>query len=97
MAVMPDDDTTAPDDALSRRLDYLLTTLNILGGLMVLGYMVVAIDEMTGGALKREWEQRRDRWRAKRKSELAFWRDAQRVQFEAWRTLRETEEAEGDI
>ena len=78
-------------DLLDRRLGHILTLVNIAGALLALGYMVVAIDEMTGGQLKREYERRRDTYRQMRQARAEYLRSLRRVEFEVWRTFREAD------
>jgi len=61
-----------------------LTTLNILGAVCVLAYMVVAIDEMTGGALKRDFERRREMFRKARRHALERRKIETEMRYEAW-------------
>ena len=77
------------DDPLDRRLNYVLMVVNIAGALLALGYFLVAIDEMTGGSLKRDFEQRRETWKATQVKRAEYAQSLKRVEFEAWRALRE--------
>ena len=86
---MPETTTVEEADLLDRRLGYVLTSLNILGAVLALGYMVVAVDEMTGGALRREWDRRLEAWKKARVRSTEYARSLRRVEFEAWRALQE--------
>jgi len=83
------DEAEPEDDVLERRLGYAAAALNIFGTLVWVAMLVVAIDEMTGGSLKRDFEHRRELWARRRKARREFNSDAQRVQFEAWLALQE--------
>jgi hypothetical protein len=88
--VVPDEPDRPPlEDALARRLDYVLTALNIIGAVLVLGYMIVAIDEVSGGALKRRWEVWREAQRKKVKAAREYEQNVKRLQFEAWSALKD--------
>lgn len=76
-------------DLLEKRLNYVLVLVNIAGAILALGYMAVAIDEMTGGSLKREWERRLEAWRKARAKQAEYAQSLKRVEFETWRALRE--------
>ena len=79
-------------DLLDRRLGYVLTSVNILAALLGIGYMVMAVDEMTGGALRREWDRRLEAWKKARARSTEYARSLRRVEFEAWRALQEADE-----
>lgn len=85
---MPETDT-AEADLLEKRLGYVLVLVNIAGALLALGYMAVAIDEMTGGSLKREWERRKAAWKAAQVKRAEYAQSLKRVEYETWRALRE--------
>jgi predicted YcjX-like family ATPase len=95
--VAPDvvDRYLAGDDALDRRLGYVLTALNIAGAVLVLVYMVQVLDETSGGALKRRWEAWREREKHRVKAQTEYDMSVKRLQFEAWSALRDATEAEG--
>jgi len=88
---MPETEETEAADVLDRRLGYVLTLVNIAGALLALGYMVVAIDEMTGGSLRREWDRRYESWKKARERSAEYARSLRRVEFEAWRALQEAD------
>jgi hypothetical protein len=82
-------------DALERRLNYLLTAINIVGAALAVGYLVVAIDEISGQALRRRWERLVEQLRSERRERDEYKAAAQRVQFEAWLALQEKESNDG--
>ena len=82
-------DTEAEADMLEKRLGYILVLVNIAGALLALGYMIVAIDEMTGGQLQREWDRRKQVWKRARLKRAEYAQSLKRVEFETWRALRE--------
>ena len=81
--VAPDvvDRHLAGDDALDRRLGYVLTALNIAGAVLVLVYMVQVLDETSGGALKRRWEAWREREKHRVKAHTEYDMSVMRLQF----------------
>jgi predicted YcjX-like family ATPase len=95
--VTPDvvDRHLAGDDALDRRLGYVLTALNIAGAVLVLVYMVQVLDETSGGALKRRWEAWREREKHRVKAQTEYDMSVKRLQFEAWSALRDASATEG--
>ena len=95
--VAPDvvDRYLAGDDALDRRLGYVLTALNIAGAVLVLVYMVQVLDETSGGALKRRWEAWREREKHRVKAQTEYDMSVKRLQFEAWSALRDASATEG--
>jgi len=95
LQAMAEDDALETPDLFSRRLDHILMGLNIVGALLVVGYMVVAIDEMTGGALKRRWEAAREKMAAERKRLAEWQQDLRRVEFEAFMALQDKEPEDG--
>jgi hypothetical protein len=44
---------------------------------------------MTGGQLKRDFEQRRDAWKQRQVKRAEYAQSLRRVEFETWRALRE--------
>ena len=95
--VAPDvvDRHLAGDDALDRRLGYVLTALNIAGAVLVLVYMVQVLDETSGGALKRRYETWREREKHRIKAQTEYDMSVKRLQFEAWSALRDASATEG--
>ena len=91
--VAPDvvDRHLAGDDALDRRLGYVLTALNIAGAVLVLVYMVQVLDETSGGALKRRWETWREAQKHKVRTRAEYDMSVRRLQFEAWSAIQGNE------
>ena len=81
------DSTT--DDTLERRLNYILTAVNIAGAVLAVGYLIVAIDEMSGQALRRRWDRILEQVRDERRKRLEYDVAVKRLQFEAWLALQE--------
>ena len=79
------------DDALDRRLGYVLTALNIAGAVLVLVYMVQVLDETSGGALKRRWETWREAQKHKVRTRAEYDMSVRRLQFEAWSAIQGNE------
>ena len=94
--VAPDvvDRHLAGDDALDRRLGYVLTALNIAGAVLVLVYMVQVLDETSGGALKRRWETWREARKHKVKKQQEYDMSVRRLQFEAWSAIQDASATE---
>jgi predicted YcjX-like family ATPase len=94
--VAPDvvDRYLAGDDALDRRLGYVLTALNIAGAILVLVYMVQVLDETSGGTLKRWYETWREREKHRVKKQQEYDMSVKRLQFEAWSALRDASATE---
>jgi hypothetical protein len=86
---MPEPEVVTEVDLLDRRLGYVLALVNIAGALLALGYFVVAIDEMTGGQLRRDFDQRLEAFKKARARRAEYAQSLKRVEFEAWRALRE--------
>ena len=84
---MPETETEV--DVLEKRLGYVLVLVNIVGALLALGYMVVVIDEMTGGSLRREWDRRKEVYKRAQARRAEYAQSLKRVEFETWRALRE--------
>jgi len=82
-------DAAPTDDVLERRLNHVLTAVNIAGGLLVVGYMVVAIDEISGQALRRRWERLVSEIREDKRRRIEYDAAVKRLQFEAWMALQE--------
>lgn len=81
-------------DVLDRRLGYVLALVNIAGAILALGYFIVAIDEMTGGQLKRDFEQRKEAWKNAQAKRAEYAQSLKRVEFETWRALREANDGQ---
>jgi hypothetical protein len=80
------------DDELARRLDYALVAINILGAFVWVAVLVVSIDEMTGGSLRRRLEVQRERWKQAAARRREYDLQVRRVQYEAWAALQEVEQ-----
>ena len=76
-------------DLLDRRLGYVLAFVNIAGALLALGCTVLVIDKLSGGQLERNFAQWRDAWKQRQARQAEYAHSLKRVEFEAWRALRE--------
>ena len=86
---MPETTTVEEVDLLDRRLGYVLAVVNIAGALLALGCSVLIIDKLTGGRLERDFEQWREAYRQRQVKRAEYAHSLKRVEFEAWRALRE--------
>ena len=64
---MPETLVPEVDGPMDRRLGYVLNVISILSALAGLAYLIVAVDELTGGALKRDLEGRWEKVKAERR------------------------------
>jgi len=80
---------TTTDDVLDRRLNYVLTTINIAGALLGIAATIMVIDEVTGHSLRQRWERFCEQIREERRQRLEYDTAVKRLQFEAWLALQE--------
>jgi hypothetical protein len=86
---MSETDEVETTDLLDRRLGYVLTGLNIAYVVVGIVGTIVLIDGMTGGQLRRDFDQRVEAFKKARARGAEYAQSLKRVEFETWRALRE--------
>ena len=86
---MDDEQETEETPVLTERMNQVYLGIQIATSLLGLAYLVLAIDEMRGGWIKRDLEARWEAWKRERREQERWSFERKKVLFEAWMALQE--------